>query len=309
MKTIIAKQEGLTVDEQELAFRGQRLKNDNTMSSYGIGVGSEIWLAMWLYIGIKPSWEKDERTFNICIQTLNGHSFAMRVKRTDLVGNLKNFILKKVGIPVEAQVLTFQGQTMHNDSTLELYNVGNNDSVWLTLRLRGGGHGSTSTGLVRRTARWIWMGSCATFARGADAAEASSPDHQLSWRDTLHTVCLAIIAAACAVHLWQLRPTGAPGSRSPAPPAQGTPAEPAHSPLHSGVDEVEELCISGDGDRDRSSTQKPQTRARGRRITTVHMTPNGECVHPNRQCAALVGCRVVNSRRVCLVCGDSWTTD
>lgn len=61
------------------------------------------------------------------------------MKETDTVGELKNQIRDKTGIPIIEQRLIYMAKQLNdNDKTLKDYNITNNSTIHLLLRLRGG---------------------------------------------------------------------------------------------------------------------------------------------------------------------------
>ena len=78
-------------------------------------------------------------TFNIFIKSLRGETQVFRVKPDTTVANVKQMIQDKEGIPCEQQRLIFGFKSdMSNDRTLSDYNVQNENSITLSLRIQGG---------------------------------------------------------------------------------------------------------------------------------------------------------------------------
>ena len=89
------------------------------------------------YLNNKSSRSND--TFNIIVKNIQDKSFVLQMKETDTVGELKNQIRDKTGIPIIEQRLIYMAKQLNdNDKTLKDYNITNNSTIHLLLRLRGG---------------------------------------------------------------------------------------------------------------------------------------------------------------------------
>ena len=75
----------------------------------------------------------------IFVMSLNGRTIALEVEDDILVLEVKQQIEDIEGIPLNQQRLVFSGKQMEDPRTLRHYNVRNNSTVSLLLRLRGGG--------------------------------------------------------------------------------------------------------------------------------------------------------------------------
>jgi large subunit ribosomal protein L40e/small subunit ribosomal protein S27Ae/ubiquitin C len=76
---------------------------------------------------------------NIFVKTMTGKNISMEVSEEDTVGTLKQKVLDKEGVPVDQQRLVFAGKQMDpDDATLKSYNIQENNTVHLVMRLKGG---------------------------------------------------------------------------------------------------------------------------------------------------------------------------
>lgn len=75
----------------------------------------------------------------IFVKTLTGKTLEFDVDSTERIAELKHKIQDDEGIPTDEQRLAFAGKLLKDSHTLKDYDISNNYSLHLILRLRGGG--------------------------------------------------------------------------------------------------------------------------------------------------------------------------
>lgn len=72
------------------------------------------------------------------VKTLTGKTVSIEVEEGESIEDVKAKIAEKEGIPAEQQRLIFGGQQLQDAKTLDDYDVGDDATLHLVLRLRGG---------------------------------------------------------------------------------------------------------------------------------------------------------------------------
>jgi len=72
------------------------------------------------------------------VKTLTGKTVSIDVEEGESIEDVKAKIAEKEGIPPEQQRLIFGGQQLQDAKTLDDYDVGDDATIHLVLRLRGG---------------------------------------------------------------------------------------------------------------------------------------------------------------------------
>ena len=76
----------------------------------------------------------------IFVKTQNGKNMAIDVEPEDTVGKLKEKIQEKEEVPVDQQRLVYGGKQLDDEATLQSYDIKNESTIHLVLRLKGGTH-------------------------------------------------------------------------------------------------------------------------------------------------------------------------
>jgi hypothetical protein len=88
-------------------------------------------------------------SFGIYVMNLTGRSIEFQITHQMSIEELKMKIQEKDGTPVEQQRFIFAGKDLDNKMLIGRYNIQKDSTIYLVLRLRGGMHHITSTGILR----------------------------------------------------------------------------------------------------------------------------------------------------------------
>ena len=90
-----------------------------------------------------------KNSFIVYIKSLTGRSIDIQITHQMSIEEMKMKIQEKEGIPIEQQRFIFAGRQLEDSMLVGMYNITKEANISLVLRLRGGMHHMTSTGILK----------------------------------------------------------------------------------------------------------------------------------------------------------------
>lgn len=95
------------------------------LSEYGLRSGSVVILVI-------------NRPFQVLVKNEKGIIGTYDVAVNETVDQLQTKVYNKEGVPKDQQILIYQGEKLKAGKKLQDYNIKSGDTIYMTLRLRGG---------------------------------------------------------------------------------------------------------------------------------------------------------------------------
>ena len=124
-------QDFVSPDWQCLFLADKQLEDGRTIKDYNLEKGSTLHIT-WRLSGVM---------IIVYVKTLTGKIITLEVDLAESIGNVKERIQDKEGIPPDQMTISFNGRELRDNRTLSDYTIKNESILLLVLRLRGGGGG------------------------------------------------------------------------------------------------------------------------------------------------------------------------
>jgi hypothetical protein len=130
-----------------------KLNNRNEELNEGVSLYELFDDCSQIYVEFERKWLLNN-DFKLYVKTLTGRVYELMMHSRDTVDDLKTMILNEHGIPIDIQRLVFGGKELEDGMRLTNYNINNEYTVHLILKLRGGGFDFTDLNYDPSRLQW-----------------------------------------------------------------------------------------------------------------------------------------------------------
>ena len=110
---IILRYNNLLIDNYNCSFKYYKIPEDSTIEFIHYKIGGKYYVA-----------------------TLTGLTITIELNKSDTIKILKEKIQDQIEVPPDEQRIIFQGKQLEDDKTIEDYNIWNESTLHMVLRLR-----------------------------------------------------------------------------------------------------------------------------------------------------------------------------
>lgn len=110
------------------------------------------------------------------VKTLTGKTVSIEVEEGESIEDVKAKIAEKEGIPPEQQRLIFGGQQLQDAKTIGDYDIGDDSTLHLVLRLRGGKHIEVTSAFVQKNLSGVSADEMKLLQRFIDQSAAMNDE-------------------------------------------------------------------------------------------------------------------------------------
>ena len=148
VKELTCLKSGIPVCQQRLVYAGKLLLDSEALGDQGVGHEDTICMAVALRGGGGGTWSPPRPiqpgrptspAMQIFVKMITSRTITIDVHPDDLIEDVKLIIMGKEPLPIDSQRLVYAGKQLQNHMTLRDYNIQKDTTIFLILRLAGGG--------------------------------------------------------------------------------------------------------------------------------------------------------------------------